>query len=119
MISLKSKYPNDTPWDNSKKYVWKAESKIKYTGYGCTAFAFMLSDAAFGTLPAKKHTDVDKIKVGDVVRINDDTHTIVILKVLSDRYIVAEGNVAGKVLWESEVLKSYIVDNTDYIYTRW
>ncbi len=117
MIALKAKYPDDTPWNNSNKYKWKGGKNE--TGYGCAGFAFMLSDAAFGSARARKTTDFDHIRVGDIIRLNDDTHSVIVLEVKSDGYIIAEGNVAGKVLWGSKVLKQEVKSSGTYVLTRW
>lgn len=119
MIALKSQYPDGTPWNNDKKYVWKASNRKNYTGYGCAGFAFLLSDAAFGTAPATKHTDFKNIRVGDIIRQYGDSHSIVVLKVNENSYTVAEGNMNGAVYWGREVSKEEAETMSTYIYTRW
>lgn len=119
MIALKSKYPNGTPWTNDIKYYWKASNRRNYTGYGCAGFVFLLSDAAFGDAPADKHTDFNNIKVGDIIRQYDDTHSVIVLKVNKNSYTVAEGNLNGVVHWGREVTKEEAQTTSTYIYTRW
>ena len=51
MLALKASYPEGTPYTNNNYYAW--HGGLYSGGYGCAGFAFMLSDAAFGTLPAR------------------------------------------------------------------
>lgn len=119
MITLKSQYPDGTPWNNDNKYVWKASNRKNYTGRGCAGFAFMLTDAAFGNAPATKHTDFTNIRVGDIIRQYGDSHSVVVLKVNANSYTVAEGNMNGTVYWGREVSKEEAQTMSTYIYTRW
>ena len=105
IISLKSKYPQGKSWTNNNKYVWQSSVAIglgygSYTGYGCVAFAMIASDAAFGNIPAYKKTDKKRIKVGDIIRINNDSHSVIVLKVHGiDKYTIAEGNYNSSINW--------------------
>ncbi len=123
MIALKSKYPTGTSWDNSKCYSWKGGIIDK--GCGCAGFAFMLSDTAFGSAKAKKHTDVSKIRVGDILRLYNDTHSVIVLEVNSTGVTVAEGNMTivgsfnNGVYWGRKISSSDLKKDVDFIYTRW
>lgn len=123
MISLKKKYPTGTPWSNSNYYDWKGG--IFTRGYGCAGFAFMLSDAAFGSVKAKKVTNFDNVRVGDIIRMNGDTHSVIVLTVSSSSVTVAEGNmtVVGRfengVYWGRKITLSELKSSGDYILTRW
>ena len=100
MIAKKSEYPEGMAWTNSNCYSWKGGIYSK--GCGCAGFAFMLSDVCFGDIKATKLTTCPSdFKVGDVVRINNDTHFVIILKIdLSANLItIAEGNYNSKVHW--------------------
>ncbi len=105
IMALQSKYPQGTPWTNSNSYVWTQSVAIglgysRYTGSGCVAFAMIASDAAFGNIPAYKKTDKAGIKVGDILRINNDTHSVIVLKKEgNDRYTIAEGNYNSSINW--------------------
>ena len=63
--------------------------------------AFLLSDAAFGDLPARMLTEFSfsDVSVGDILRINDDTHSVVVLEVHDDHVVIAEGNYNRSVHW--------------------
>lgn len=116
MIGLQSSYPDGTPWTNDNYYGWKGG--IYSGGYGCAGFAFMLSDAAFGTARARTYYDASSVQVGDIARINGNTHSVIILEVRSDSVIVAEGNYNGAVHWGREISKSALAD-ADYFLTRY
>jgi hypothetical protein len=115
MIALKSSYPDGTPWDNSVYYGWKGG--IFSGGYGCAGFAFMLSDAAFGDAPAKKVYDTSSIRVGDILRIDNDTHSVIVLSRSGDTVTIAEGNYNSSVHWGR--ILNLSETGVDYILTRY
>lgn len=117
MMALQSKYPTGTPWDNSNYYGWKGG--IYSGGYGCAGFAFMLSDAAFGSRATRKVNDFNNIRVGDIIRLYGDTHSVIVLKVNSDSYTVAEGNLNSAIYWGRNVSKSEVQSTGTYVLTRW
>ncbi len=126
ILELKKIYPTGTIWTNeNRRYSFKAINKTNYTGLGCAAFAFMASDRVFGNLPVKESNDFSKIRVGDIIRYMNNTHSVIVLDVLSDSVIVAEANVSlpgyekGVVYWGRKVSKQDIKDTGTYIYTRW
>ena len=105
IMGLQSKYPQGYSWNNSNKYSWGTSVAIglgysRYDGSGCVAFAMMASDAAFGDIPAYQKEDKAGIKVGDILRINNDTHSVIVLKVNgNDEYTIAEGNYNSSIHW--------------------
>ena len=109
-------------------------------GRGCVAFAYELSDAAFGMLPARKYATseykesvkgysdsesikgeikFEDIKVGDVIRLNKDIHSVIVLEVNDDDIVTAEGNVGGTVCWENKRSKDNVMRMINYYYTRY
>lgn len=117
LIAMEEKYPEGTPWTNDNYYGWKGG--IYSGGYGCAGFAFMLSDAAFGDLAARKHTQFSQIRVGDVVRVDYDMHSVIVLEVKDDSVVVAEGNYNGCVHWGREISFSVIEQTGVYVMTRY
>ena len=109
IISLKEEYPQDRSWTNDDQYVWEREIAIglgygKYTGRGCMAFAMIASDAAFGNIPAYNFTDMSKIRVGDILRINNNTHSVIVLRVKEPTsFTIAEGNYNSAINWERDI----------------
>ena len=117
MISMKASYPEGKTYTNANYYAWKGG--IYAGGYGCAGFAFMLSDEAFGTLPARVVRTFDDIRVGDIIRMNNDTHTVIVLKVKSTGVVVAEGNYNSSVHWGRFIPYSDINATGTYLMTRY
>ena len=85
---------------------------------GCAAFAFELSDAAFGDNYVTEHHDISDVRVGDILRL-DNARTVIVLEVRSRSVIIAEGNFNSSVHWGRELSFSEIEDSIDYIWTRY
>lgn len=132
MIGMKDELYEGMPWTNFQPYGNEGERGKYYRfqggsvkgaslGVGCAAFVFLLSDEAFGTLPARtidrggfKYEDV---KVGDILRINN-SHFVIVLRVASGGVTVAEGNYNKSVHWGRTLNKSEVL-NANFIVTRY
>jgi hypothetical protein len=117
LIAQKAAFPEGMHWTNDNYYEWNGGTFVG--GYGCAAFAFQLSDAAFGNNPATIHRDYDNIKVGDILRVYNDTHSVIVLEVRGDSVIVAEGNYNSSIHWGRKMTRSEIIDDYSYIMTRY
>lgn len=118
MLALENRYPEGTAFGSNAFYTW--QGGIYSGGYGCAGFAFMLSDAAFGSLPARKYYDYSKVRVGDIIRIENNNHSVIVLYVNANSVTVAEGNYNGKVHWRREIPMSTIFNgSTAYALTRY
>lgn len=132
MNALREKYPEGMVWTNFEPYGSRGTLGSGYTwkggkilgnvssGVGCAAFAFILSDAAFGDLKAEVIYDVsfDKVKAGDILRINGNSHSVVVLQKTALGVIVAEGNYNKSVHWGRALSKAE-VESADFIVTRY
>ena len=124
MIAFKATHPEGTEWTNDNLYNWKGyapQNGVYWSGgYGCVGFAFMLSDAAFGKLPARELTNItiDDVRPGDVLRINGNSHSVIVLEVHKDHVIIAEGNYMGTVHWGRKLTASQVAE-ADYMLTRY
>lgn len=139
MIALKDQdgYKEGTTWTNDEPYP-DADGDYRWNGgpldgkninaVGCVAFAFTLSDAAFGNLPARMYArgafTYDDIKVGDILRVNNDLHTVIVLEVSDAGVVVAEGNIStgdhkGKVHWGRGIPKEEVMSSTSHYITRY
>ena len=139
MIALKEQdaYKEGTTWTDYEPY---SDSKGYYrwnggtldgkniAAVGCVAFAFILSDAAFGSLPNRMYASgefsYEDIKVGDILRVNNDTHTVIVLEVRDAGVVVAEGNISmgdhqGKVHWGRTISKEEVMGSTSHYITRY
>ena len=117
MIAFQSVYPEGSPWDN---HVFRNFNGGFFDiGAGCAAFTFMLSDAAFGTLPARMVYTLDGIRVGDIIRINNEYggHSVIVLSVDSGGVTVAEANYHETVHWGRYI--PYEEFDLDYVLTRY
>ena len=115
IIKMKTQYPHGMSWTNNNSY----KSKVLGEGGGCAGFAFLLSDAAFGDLPAQKHTNFDNIRVGDILRINNDEHSVIVLEVKDNSVIVAEGNMNSSIFWGREISLDEIKETGTEVLTRY
>ncbi len=139
MIALKDQdaYKEGTTWtdyepysDSLGYYRWHGGTLDgkNISAVGCVAFAFILSDAAFGSLPARMYAEGEftfaDIKVGDILRVSNDAHTVIVLEVSDAGVVVAEGNIStgdhkGKVHWGRAISKEGVMSNTSHYITRY
>lgn len=121
IIAYKKTYPEGTSWTNSNYYKWNGG--VYTGGYGCAGFAFMLSDAAFGTKKAHVIYDLNNIqntiRVGDIIRVNYDSHSVIVLKKYTDCVEVAEGNYNSSVHWGRKISYEEIKSSGTYYMTRY
>ena len=119
MIAKKQEYPEGTPWTNANYYAWKGG--VYSGGYGCAGFAFMLSDVCFDNIKAQNLNPCPStFKVGDVVRINNDTHFVIILKIdkSTSTIIIAEGNFNSSVHWGRQFTFQSMKNTCNYVLRR-
>lgn len=119
LMDQKTYYPEGMPWTNDNSYRWNINNT---TGYGCAAFAFLLSDTVFGYLPARMISEditIDDLRVGDIVRMYNDSKSTVVLKVYEDYVILAEGSYNGMVHWGRIYTAEEVERDTTYVYTRY
>jgi len=124
-------WTNDEPYSDSKGYYhWNGGplNGANISAVGCVAFAFTLSDTAFGNLKARIYAAVefafDDIKPGDILQVNNDAHTVIVLKVSEVGVVVAEGNIStgdhvGKVHWGRTISKEEVLRDTSHYITRY
>ena len=121
MISKQNEYPEGMRWTNENFYAWKGG--IFSGGYGCAGFAFILSDVCFGDIKAQQIQPCpNTYKVGDVVRINNDTHFVIILKIESSTsesiITIAEGNFNSAIHWGRKFTLQGMSDVCNYVLRR-
>lgn len=139
MIALKDQdaykegttWTNDEPYSDSKGYYhWKGGTidGVNISAVGCVAFAFILSDAAFGNLPARMYAaggfSYEDIKAGDILRVSNDAHTVIVLEVNEAGVVVAEGNIStgdhkGKVHWGRAISREEVMKTASHYITRY
>ena len=118
--AMKSEFPEGRSWTNSHRYNWNGGS---YGAGGCMGFAYRMSDAAFGNLPARevypksgKPITISDLRVGDILRLPG--HSVVVLEKHNDYIIITEGNYQRKVHWGRKITAAQ-VKRADYYTTRY
>lgn len=139
MVALQDQdaYKEGTPWtdyepysDEKGYYNWRGGllNGKRIDAVGCVAFAFILSDAAFGDLQARMYAAGDfkyeDIKVGDILRVNNDTHTVIVLETSDVGVVIAEGNISsgdnkGVVHWGRTLSREDVMNNASHYITRY
>ena len=115
ILKLRKKYPEGKRWTNANGYLWKAAG---YSGYGCAGFSFIASDAAYGKKARIiKHKKFLKVKSGDIIRLANNTHSVVVLEKLHKGVIVAEGNYCESIHWFRYIDFSSIKKTGTYVQT--
>ena len=117
LIAMKASYPEGKRWTNDNFYAWKGG--IYSGGYGCAGFAFLMSDTVFGTNKSTMHTDFTKIKAGDVLRVDNNTHSVIVLKVYSTYVEVAEGNYNSSIHWGRKITINELKATGTHVITRY
>ncbi len=117
IIGLKGQYPEGMKYTNDNSYYSKV---LNWTGYGCHGFALICSDTAFGDLPiSAKHSNFDLVKVGDFLRVDNDTHTVVVLEKRADSVVVAEANYNSSVHWGRVITRTELERGNYEVNTRY
>ena len=121
MMAMQAEYPEGKPWTNNNKYRWinVTAPNTTYTFGGCAAYAAIISDAGFGEgTPAKQvmNPDPATVKIGDILRINGDTHSVVVIGIEDEYFVLTEGNYNNSIHWGRKIRKT---DPIDFLFTRW
>ena len=117
IMAKKASFPEGMTWTNSNYYAWNGG--LFRGGYGCAGIAFLMSDAAFGTVTAERHTNFDNVKVGDILRVDYDSHCVLVLKVVGDTFVVMEGNYNGCIHWGRTISRAEVKRSGSYVITRY
>jgi len=58
----------------------------------------------------------EDVRVGDILRVNNNSHSVIVLQTTSAGVIIAEGNNSGKVFWGRSMSKQDVM-YADFILT--
>ena len=117
ICGLREEYPEGRRYTNDDRYY---SASVGMVGYGCAGFALACSDAAFGTLPLSgRYEDFDAIRVGDMLRVNHDTHSVIVLEKHENSVVVAEGNYNSSIHWGRSISRQSLESGDFYGQTRW
>lgn len=113
---LREGYPEGSTWNLGTYY---SSDALQFRGVGCAAFAAMCTDKVWGDNPGTRYEDFASIRVGDILRVKNNSHSVVVLEVLPDSVIVTEGNYQGIVHWDRELSRSYLENGNFFGTTRY
>lgn len=121
IIALKEIYREGDTWSEGDEYYRTWSGGLFGGADACMGFAIMLSEEAFGYLPARKHTDFSNIKVRDIVSLYNNGHAAIVIEVTEDGGVyTAEGNVgAGTITWKSGYSYLDVEQYFNYVITRY
>lgn len=125
LVELKKAYPDGLAWFNeNRRYEWNDtyEDVDCYVGTGCVAFAFEISDKLFERTEKARRMEassVDQIRIGDIIRMNDNSHSAVVIDRDETGITLAEGNVNKAVMWGRKLTYEELREVTDYYITRY
>ncbi len=119
ILALKEQYPEGMYWTNETPEVYWSYNMGG--GAGCHGFALRVSDAVFGQNMANYYTNPAQLRVGDVLRVNNGTHTVVVLEnhYNAGYIIVCEANYNSSVHWGRKITISSLSAGFVYGYTRY
>ena len=129
LIAMRKELPEGQRWTNENQYVLTYHDTVDgrpitytFAGYGCVAFALKVSSAAFGNLPLRTiqrgSFRYEDLRVGDMPRIYNNSHTVVLLEIHSDHVVIAEGNYNEAIHWGRTLTKAEVME-ADYVWTRY
>lgn len=128
MIAMRDDYPEGMAWTDASSgtYIWQGGSgeqgEIATQGTGCVNFAFRLSDAVFGSLPARMRRagtfGFADVKAGDILRVNNNSHSVIVLQTNDDTVVIAEGNYNKSIHWGRILTKDEVLA-ADHVLTRY
>ncbi len=112
-LQYQSKYAEGAPWDNS--YI--TYNKVEFFGYpancygGAGCFAFMMEVMEYASnyeypircIEATTFEELPQIHIGDGLRLDYDSHSVVVIGVNGSVVTVAEGNYNSSVHWGREI----------------
>ena len=119
ILALASDYPEGMTWTNDTPPTYWSNiyiNNVHQGGRGCHGFALVISDKVFDHNPTRQYEDYTQLRVGDVLRINNNSHTVVVLEDhLDEGYIVVtEGNYNSSIHWGRRISRNSL--DTGFVY---
>ncbi|MGN0316657.1 MAG: hypothetical protein ACI4E1_01855 [Lachnospira sp.] len=92
-------------------------------GTQCLGFASLISDCIFGAdAPVNSFTDFNQVRVGDHVRMNNDTHSAIVIEKGNDYIVVVECNADYKtcqITWGRKITEETLNATNSWYITRY
>ena len=95
---------------------------MQVAGYQCHGFALKVAQDLYGSLKNWKYVESYRtVHAGDVVRLNNNTHTIIVTKVFSGSIQYADCNATGdcQIQWGKTMSKQALRKAFTYMYTKY
>ncbi len=117
---FEEQYPQGTYWTNDNFYITIINRQttsgqivpVRFTGYGCAGWTYMLIDAIFGTQSPEYTITREQLQVGDYWHTG--SHWGVITAIQGDHYSTTEGNYNESIYWDIIRTPSYFTDEVTY-----
>ena len=119
LMGFKSKYPEGMNFTNADYRTWVGG--IYRGGYGCAGFCFELSDACFAPNLANMRTSnlTNGLRPGDIIRLDYNSHSVIVTEVYEDEVVVAEANYNSSVHWGRHITFDEIKRTGTNVITRY
>ncbi len=131
LLELKASYPEGMAWGSGNSYTTvrsyakdanNTSSAVRYTltGGGCSAIAYMAQDHVYGSdrvYVIDSTFDWSAIRPGDHIRMEHDTHSVVVLTKSADSITVFEGNYNTSIHWGRTPSRSQV--QSSFAYREW
>ena len=122
ILSFQKKYPEGKKFTNDDYYKWKGG--IYRGGYGCAAFCFKLSDACFGSNTTEFYAPISEFELtelrpGDILRVDDNTHSVLVVNLYDEGVVIAEANYNKSVHWGRNLPFDEIKETGTNVMTRY
>ena len=109
IMAMKAKYPQGMAWTDNNY------DRPGGSNTGCYAFSMILMNNAFGDKrDERKYTNFNEIRIGDMVRVNKNTHSMTVIAKDNNQFTFAEGNWGGKINWGRTMTIAELKDSFDY-----
>lgn len=111
IMALKSRYPHGMKW---------SDDNIVNGNSGCYAFSMIAMEAAFGKdRKERKHNNFNDIKIGDMLRLNNDVHSVIVIGKDNKQFTFAEGNWDKKIHWGRTMPLAEVRSTLTYVLTSY
>ena len=110
------------PWAVRAIFILGWSQRMQVAGYQCHGFALKVAQDLYGSLKKWKYVESYRtIHAGDVIRINNNSHTIIVTKVYSGSIQYADCNSTGdcQIQWGKTMSRQALRKAFTYMYTKY
>ena len=121
IMNMQNYYPTGTSWTGSNQYLNFRVYPTPHGG-GCNGFAAMVQDAAFGNRACRTHSDINSVRVGDVIWYsgNGENHVVIVIGFgEEERWVPVEIEGKGTFIQQKAVPVIYYADGNSNSQVHW